>query len=236
MIWTEFGNFTGDIVWYSHQKVLDLWIFCFFLQPTCWGYDWTESSTNCTIHEKSTYDQHNEQNGTVHVEIGETCKKSMFMTNEIRIFFRSWFFFHFWRSLIILHYLVQADYKFSGSKQSCQLFNTWSSNSNIILKPTSDKRAVYLGCFKQEPFYMAVKAGTVEGSQYMYTQVNPLETAKHLMIQSHWPSLTQRPIPTPWRYYRQRVSMSVNTPYSFIQAISFSVSLSDSVSVSQNIP
>ena len=44
---------------------------------------------------------------------------------------------------------------------------------------------------------MAVKAGTVEGSQYMYTQVNPLETAKHLMIQSHWPSLTQRPMPTP---------------------------------------
>ena len=82
-------------------------------------------------------------------------------------------FFFFWRSLIILHYLVQADYKFSGSKQSYKLFNTWSSNSNIILKPTSDKRAVYLGCFKQEPFYMAVKAGSVEGSQYMYTQVNP---------------------------------------------------------------
>ena len=38
------------------------------------------------------------------------------------------------------------------------------------------------------------------------------------------------------KFYRQRVSMSVNTPYSFIQAISFSVSVSDSVSVSENIP
>ena len=40
----------------------------------------------------------------------------------------------------------------------------------------SDKRAVYLGCFKHDHLYMPVKAGTVEGKQYMYTQVNTVNS------------------------------------------------------------
>lgn len=71
----------SDSVWeVKHYKQLNLFInIDFHFKPICWGYDWTEGSTSCMIHEKSTYDQRNAQNGTVHVEIGETCKKSKYI-------------------------------------------------------------------------------------------------------------------------------------------------------------
>ena len=45
-------------------------------QPTCWGYDWTENTATCATHEKDSYDKQEAQTGTVHVQIGETCRKS----------------------------------------------------------------------------------------------------------------------------------------------------------------
>ena len=70
----------SDSVWeVKYYKPLNLFInIDFHFKPTCWGYDWTEGSTSCMIHEKSTYHQRTEQSGTVHVEIGETCKKSKY--------------------------------------------------------------------------------------------------------------------------------------------------------------
>ena len=56
------------------------------------------------------------------------------------------------------------------SLTATQIVNSWT-HLVIFFLSFLDKRAVYLGCFKQENPYIAVRAGTKEGAQYMYTQV-----------------------------------------------------------------